>query len=336
MSKLLKQMLLLAGSLCLVVGSTTAIAQTKVKIGSSVRSIFALPIYYADQKGLFKAEGLDVEVTFFAGGPPAVAALLGGSVDFIAASLENQIKVNKRGEDIQSVMTIQADFSGALVVRKEVADKLGRKPTIADVKGLRVGTLSRGGYADMAARYLLQDAGVDPDKDATLIPIRGFDKVLAAGEAGSIDAALLVEPWPTLAVDGSKTWTYVLDMGSGEGPDVFQDMGYLTFQTTGEMLKQKPELVQKVVRALVKAEAVARDPAKIEELVQVALVEFPNFDVDLLRKSIQKQQHSFRPALTPVMITKNMELLLANDAISEPAPPVEKAFAQSMEPLWQP
>src|SRR5690554_223662 len=103
MNKLLKHVLYAASCLCLIGSSSIAFAQTTVKIGSSVRSIFALPIYYADQKGLFKEEGLDVEVTFFAGGPPAVAALLGGSVDFIAASLENQLKVNKLGEDIRSV-----------------------------------------------------------------------------------------------------------------------------------------------------------------------------------------------------------------------------------------
>ncbi|MGB6009505.1 ABC transporter substrate-binding protein [Castellaniella sp.] len=333
MRNFLKKALYAVSCLCLAAGASAASAQTQVRIGSSVHSIFALPIYYADQKGLFKEEGLDVKVSFFAGGPPAVAALLGGSVDFIAASLENQMKVNKRGEDIRSVMTVQADFSGALAVREEVVRKLGRKPTIADMKGLRIGTLSRGGYADMAARYLLQTAGVEPDKDATLIPIRGFDKVLAAGEAGSIDAALLVEPWPTLAVEGSKTWAYVVDMASGEGPDVFQDMGYLTFQTTGATLQERPDVVSKVVRAMARAMAVARDPARLDELVEVALVEFPNFKVEELRRSIEKQQHSFRPALTPQMITKNMELLLANDAITQPAPTQAEAFAEGMAPL---
>lgn len=334
-STLLKCLLRITACLCLVAGTSTALAQTKVKIGSSVRSIFALPIYYADQKGLFKEQGLDVEVSFFAGGPPAVAALLGGSVDFIAASLENQIKVNKRGEEIQSVMTIQSDFSGALVVRREVVDKLGRAPKVTDMKGLRIGTLSRGGYADMAARYLLQQAGINPDKEATLIPIRGFDKVLAAGEAGSIDAALMVEPWPTLSVEGGGKWAYVFDMTKGQGPDVFQDMGYLTLQTSKATMRNRPEVVKKVVSALVKAQAVIREPANIDELVKVALVVFPNFKVEELRTSIQKQQHSFRPALTPIMIKKNMDLLLANDAIKAPGPSTEEAFAAGLEALWK-
>jgi NitT/TauT family transport system substrate-binding protein len=335
MKYVLRNLGVLLGSAALLLAATSAAAQTPVRIGSAVRSIFALPIYYADQKGLFKEEGLDVKISFFAGGPPAVAALLGGSVDFIAASLENQMKVNKLGEGVQSVMTIQADFSGALVVRSEVAAKLGRNPTVADMKGLRIATLARGGYADMAARYLLLKAGLDPEKDASLIPVRGYDKVLAAGEAEAVDAALMVEPWPTLAVEGGKSWKYVVDMASGQGPDVFQNMGYLTLQTTPSMMRDKTEVARKVVRALVKAQAVTRDPARLEELLQVALVVFPNFKPEELRASIKKQQHSFHPELTSVMIDKNMELLLANKAISGAAPNMKETFAVEFQPLWK-
>jgi len=325
---------LLAAGLLFAAAGAGAAGQP-VKIGSSVRSIFSLPLYVADQKGYFKDEGLDAEVIFFNGGPPATAALLGGSVQFISASLENQIKVNKRGETVQSVMTMQSDFSGALVIKKEIADKLGRAPTVADVKGLRVGTLARGGYADMAARYLFAKAGLDPDRDVSLIPVRGYDKVMAAAEEGSLDASLMVEPWQTLAVEGTGKWVYVVEMTRGQGPDVFQDMGYVTLQTTHAVSDGQPELTGKVVRALVKAEAYIREPGNIDDLVQVALKVFSNSDPGALKASIQKQQASFRPALHDDMLAKNMDLLIVNGVVSPPAPEPREAFAGRYAELLQ-
>src|SRR5690606_8904456 len=92
-------------------------AETKqVHIGSSVRSLFSLPLYVADQKGYFKAEGLDVDISFFKGGPPATAAMICGSVDLIVASLENQLKLNQKGQPVRSILNMQSDFSGALAV----------------------------------------------------------------------------------------------------------------------------------------------------------------------------------------------------------------------------
>jgi NitT/TauT family transport system substrate-binding protein len=313
----------------LLTGMTAANAQTPLKLGSSVRSIFSLPLYVADQKGYFKEQGLDPTIIFFDGGPPATAALLGGSVDFISSSLEDQIKVNKQGEDVQSIMTMQSDFSGALVIKKEIADKLGHPVTVADMKGKRIATLARGGYADMAARYLLTKSGVNPVKDATMIPVRGYDKVLAAGEAESVDAALMVEPWQTIAVEGGGKWVYVVEMTRGQGPDVFQDMAYVTLQTNKSTIQKKPETVKKVVGALVKAETYIRDPKNLDDLVKIALVVFPNAQKDDLKRSIQKQQASFRPGLKPEMLTKNMDLLLVNNAITAPGPTVAQAFSTS-------
>src|SRR5262245_58808026 len=42
-----------------------------------------LPIFVATELGLFAAENLDVKTVFIQGGPTAMAALIGGDVDYI-------------------------------------------------------------------------------------------------------------------------------------------------------------------------------------------------------------------------------------------------------------
>ncbi|MCW2783421.1 MAG: NitT/TauT family transport system substrate-binding protein [Marmoricola sp.] len=309
-----------------------------VKIGSAVRSIFSLPLYVADQKGFFREQGLVADVSFFSGGPPATAALLGGSVDFVSSAVENQLKLAKRGQRVVSIMAMQADFSGALVLHKSAADKLTarlkHKPGVKDLRGLRIATLARGGFADMAARYIFADAGLDPDKDVELIPVRGYDKVLAAAQAGEIDGSLMVEPWQTIAVEGGKDWEYVVHITLGEGPKVFKDIGYVTLQTTPRLLAENRPLADKVVTALVKAQRFIAPVGNLDELVEIAQKVFPSEQPRVLRTSIAKQQASFRPALHAEMITKNMELLLKNKAIEGTAPAVADLFDNHFAGLW--
>ena len=299
-----------------------------VRIGSAVRSVFSLPLYVADQKGYFAEEGLLAEISFFAGGPPATSALLGGSVDYISSAIENQIKLARRGQRVVSIIGMQSEFSGALVLHKSAAQRLalrpGQQPRVEDLKGLRIATLARGGFADTAARYIFANAGIDPDKEVQLIPFRGYDKVLAAAQVGEVDGALMVEPWQTIAVEGGQGWEYVVQLTVGEGPDVFRNVGYVSLQTTPKLLSANRAQAEKVVKAIAKAHHYIAEKKNLAELVAIANKVFPDESTKILRASIAKQQASFRAELNPEMLVKNTELLFKAKAIEDSAPsPVE-------------
>ncbi len=311
-----------------------AAAQEKLNIGISVKSIFGLPIVIADQEGFFKDEGLDVTIEYFAGGPPATAALMGGSLQFLNAAFENNVKTVKKNQPLVTIMSIQSDFAGAIIMRKEVAEKFGGKPKVSDLKGLRVGTLARGGFADVSARYMITDAGLEPEKDVVMIPIKGADRQLTAGEAGEIDAAMVTEPWSVIAVEGMDKWVYVVNLTVGEGPDVFHDMGYVTLQTTKDYLAENPETAKKVVRAIVKAQNFIADPANLDEVSAIADKEYGSPGVDVMKISVERQAKTYVPFMKPEMVTKTMDLLLPNGLIEEPAPAYEDLVDQSFAPLW--
>ncbi|MFG1479139.1 ABC transporter substrate-binding protein [Xanthobacter sp. V4C-4] len=311
-----------------------AAAPEKIAIGISNRSLLGLPVVVAKERGFFAEEGLDVGIDYFAGGTPATAALIGGSVQFIDAAFENNIKAVKNGQKLVSVLNLQTDFAGAVIVRKDVADKLAGKPTVADLKGLKIGTLARGGFADVSTRYILADAGLDAEKDVTLVPIRGADRQLTAGEAGEIEAAFVMEPWSVIAVEKSNKWAYVLNITTGEGPKVFQGLGYITLQTTRDYVKTNRPIVEKVVRALVKAQSYIVDPANIDALAAIADREYGGSGVDVVKISLARQAHSFAPALSPENVAKTSELLLKSGAIAAPAPSFDEVVDTSFAPLW--
>ncbi|NYT25790.1 ABC transporter substrate-binding protein [Alcaligenaceae bacterium] len=306
----------------------------EVQIGISNRSLLGLPILIAKEKGFFEREGLNVAIDYFAGGVPATTALIGGSVQFIDVAFDNSVKAVKQGQPVINIANLQTDFAGAIIVRNEVAEKLGRKLTAEDLKGLRVGTLSRGGFADVSTRYIAADIGLDPEKDIELVPIRGADRQLAAGDANQIDAAFVMEPWNVIAVDELKKWQYVVDLTSGEGPDVFQGLGYTTLQTTRQYLDSHRDTAEKVVRAVVASLQYIVDPANLDDVAEIANAEYGNPGVEVLKKSLQRQAHTFDPHITQKALDKTAHLLLLSQSITEPVPGFDELVDTSFKPIW--
>lgn len=313
-----------------------ASAAEQIHIGISNRSLLGLPLLVAKEKGFFAEQGLDVSLDYFAGGVPATAALIGGSVQFIDAAFENNLKAVKKGQNIVSIANLQTDFAGAVVVRKEAVKDKARPLKIEDLKGLRVATLARGGFADVSMRYIAADAGLDVEKDLTLIPVRGADRQLTAGKAGEVDAAFVMEPWNVIATQNGGDWEYVLDLTQGQGPGVFQGLGYTTLQTTREYLTAHRETSEKVVKAIVAALHYLSAPENLDSVAAIANSEYGNPGVAIMKSSIQRQIHTFSPVLTEQALKKTGHLLIESKSIQAPLPRWQDVVDSSFQPLWTP
>ncbi len=324
--------LTIAAGLALSAASGIGHAQD-LSIGSSVHSLFSLPLYLAKEKGFFEQEGLNVEIINFSGGSTATPALLGGSVVLQSAATENMLKVVAAGQPIKAVMTVQSTLNGALVIPQAVADRLGEDRSLESIKGLRIGTLSRGGMADMAMRYIASDLGLNPESDLTLMPMKP-DAYVPSMQSGDIDGALTVEPQQTLMVDGLGGYTYLVDMLAGEGPDVFQDMGWISLQGKVDWLEENEETVRKVVKAMIAAQKFVADEKNLDEVAKLMEPIFPNLEPALLRKSIEKQINTYKPYITEEIIKKNNDLLMTSGVL-QTAVEYETVVDESYSDLWK-
>ena len=69
-----------------VLRAQTKLEKSKVSIAVGGKAAFYyLPLTISEQLGYFKAEGLDVEISDFAGGARALQALVGGSADVVCS-----------------------------------------------------------------------------------------------------------------------------------------------------------------------------------------------------------------------------------------------------------
>ena len=77
----------------------------KTKIAISVggkAAFYYLPLTISEQLGYFKAEGLDVEISDFAGGARALQAVVGGSADVCSGAFEHTINMQAKNQILQA------------------------------------------------------------------------------------------------------------------------------------------------------------------------------------------------------------------------------------------
>src|SRR5438445_8709635 len=73
----------------------------KVSIAVGGKNLFYyLPLTVAEQLGYFKDEGLQVEISDFAGGAKALQAMVGGSADVVSGAYEHTINMQVKGQII--------------------------------------------------------------------------------------------------------------------------------------------------------------------------------------------------------------------------------------------
>jgi NitT/TauT family transport system substrate-binding protein len=139
------------------------------------------PLWIARDKGLFKEEKVEVEITYIQGNIRGVQSLLAGEVQAGIAGSAGPISARAAGEDTVIVAVPMNRLDYTFVAREPV-----KRP--GDLQGKKIGIGSVGGSDEVATRIALEHLGVDP-ASVVRLQIGGSAERLAALRSGSIDAA---------------------------------------------------------------------------------------------------------------------------------------------------
>jgi NitT/TauT family transport system substrate-binding protein len=165
----------------------------KVAIGGAACLCY-LPTVLAKHLGLYEKHGLDAELINFKGGSVALTAVLGGSADVVSGYYDHCVNLKAKNKDMKSIV-VYDHFPGLVLVVSPRATE--RVRSIADLAGKKVGVSAPGSSTDFFLKYLLRKNGVDPAKVA-VIGVGLDDTAVAAQEQGQVDAAVMLDPAPTL------------------------------------------------------------------------------------------------------------------------------------------
>jgi ABC-type nitrate/sulfonate/bicarbonate transport system substrate-binding protein len=170
-------------SLCPLVLAEVRGAEPLKKMRIAIPSIvidFA-PLWIARDKGFFRDERLEAEITYIQGNIRGVQALMAGEVQSGIAGSAGPIAARAAGEDAVIVAVPMNRLDYTLVARQPIK-------SAADFAGKKIGIGAVGGSDEVAIRIALKQLGVDPAQ-VTMLVIGGSAERLAALRAGSVDAA---------------------------------------------------------------------------------------------------------------------------------------------------
>jgi NitT/TauT family transport system substrate-binding protein len=175
--------LFLCVAACTAFGSPVAAAKPVTFAYQTPTLSATLPILVGLDFGFFAAEDLEVKPVFIRGGPTAVAAIVGGDVDYTLVAGVPAVRAIVQGVPLIIVSGVQPYVDYTLIGARRIG-------TLNELRGKIVGVTGPGGIAEFAAVEGLAKKGFVRDRDYRILYGVGNSPSRAqALEAGRIQAS---------------------------------------------------------------------------------------------------------------------------------------------------
>jgi NitT/TauT family transport system substrate-binding protein len=195
-----------------------------------------LPFVIAEEKGFFKAEGLNAIVVIMQN-QVVVNGVVARNVDY-GGTFSNFVGAALTGLPVRIVMSAMGGSDHYLVTSPNIK-------RVEDLKGKNFGISSFGGTPHSEAIMILRKHGMNPEKDVTFLQIGGSATRFAAMESGAVQAAMLVPPFSNFATKRGFNQL----MSFNEIMNI--PLGGLAVHT--QRMKEKPDEIVKMIKAVLKA-----------------------------------------------------------------------------------
>lgn len=212
-------------------------AEERITLGLTTRSgTTGLPFVIAEEKGLFKSEGLNVIIVVMQN-QVVVNGVVTRNVDY-GGTFSNFVGAALSGLPVRIVMSAMDGSDHYLVTAPNVK-------RVEDLKGKTFGISSFGGTPHSEAVTILRKYGMNPEKDVTFLQIGGSASRYAALEGGSIQAAMLVPPFNNFAT--KRGFHQLLSFNE------IMNIPLGGLSTHIQKIKERPDEIVKMIRAVLKA-----------------------------------------------------------------------------------
>jgi NitT/TauT family transport system substrate-binding protein len=277
----MRKLMTIAGAALAVLLSHAAFAES-VKIALPVASLESMPIYIAQANGLFKKHNVDVDVITSRVGGEAMKAYIAGDVQIVATGFPELGLMRSRGVDAELFFAQTSRVPFGMIALKDENLK-----SVADLKGKTIAVTSPGSLTANLARYFVQQAGLDPDKDVSLVSVGGGGEILGALKSGKADAAMLFEPFVTIGIQQGFA-TMLVDV-----PEKLDAFSSSPLSTSKTFVEKSAKDAQGVFDGL--AEALAYIHANPSGTLDVAKKTFANADPAVLSAAYDRLSKWYSP-----------------------------------------
>lgn len=226
-------------------------SQTKMFVGIPAKTVGFLSLFIAEEKGFFKAEGLEV-LNVVMRPESSVGALPSGEVQI--GHGQSAVRAAMKGAPVKALMFLYDRPTIIFMARPEIQ-------SFQDLTGKKIATNFPGGDVYFQTLKLMRARGLK-DKDYGIVFMGPDPQRLQAMMQGLVHATFLNVDYAAIAENkfkGVKRLTTVQDLGKA----LFSGLG-----TSDRFLAENPEAVKKFLRATLKGVIVIRDQP--EEAARIA------------------------------------------------------------------
>ncbi|HET7008685.1 MAG TPA: ABC transporter substrate-binding protein [Candidatus Binatia bacterium] len=215
-------------------------------------------LYTALDNGLFDKYGIKLENIFIRGSAQNLTALATDEVQFTYCASDAIIPGMAAGIEVKIVASPLVKLPYVLITRKEV-----RRPE--DLKGKALGIARAGDLSDRLSRAVVKKLGLAPDA-VTIRPIGGSQgERYQAMAAGIVHGVIITPPLDVRAKNEGYNVMYRLI-------DLNIPFIYSSLHTSHKMLRERPEIVQRMVAAFAEIiYFVEKNPDKAKAAVSKAM-----------------------------------------------------------------
>jgi NitT/TauT family transport system substrate-binding protein len=229
----------------ILVSAGRGIAAERFNISIAGPTLSYVPLYYAQEKGFFAQEGLDLQVLVVRG-VIGVSSLMSGEID-VTCHAGSGFSAALRGVPIKIISVTRDRPIHELIVAPNINSP-------AELKGKAIAVGSLDGTAAVMTRRILQAKGLDGQKDVNLLSMDTPAR-LQSLFSGRVAGAMMTPPSVYLAQDqGYKVF------GRGRDYMRFLQTGVVTTDTN---IKQKREKLVRFLKVWTRGLKVYQDSPEI-------------------------------------------------------------------------
>jgi NitT/TauT family transport system substrate-binding protein len=278
-----------------------AAAAEKFKVGY-LRVMDDAQAIVAYEGGLYKKQGLDVELVEFKSGTDLIKAIVGGQLDSGVLGFTNAVAWASKGADLKVIGGAQQGYH-AIIARNDTGIE-----KVADLKGKTLASQAEGSTADVVLKgVVLKDAGLKADD----VNIMGVSPQVAVQSlvGKRVDAAFLFEPQASIAQLIAPV-KQVYEIGE------VWPFPCMVVITSGETLKKRKDAVWKSLDAQREAiDLLQKKPTEASKLIAGYFISEPTVKTlkkgELPREAVITdaiKSQTFSPALTQKEQTRMQEI----------------------------
>jgi NitT/TauT family transport system substrate-binding protein len=288
------------------------------------------PAIAAVKLGLFKQEGLDVDLELVVPVEKAMDALKDGSLELLGCSSHLVVGGFPEWQGAKLLCAQAQGMYWFLVMRADLEVARG---DLSALKGRRIGAAY---WIGMTLRQLLAEAGIDPVRDdIEIAPIPGahgagmsFGVIAAqALQDGRVDGFWANGMGAELAVRRG-VGTVVIDARRDAG---MPDYTMASIVASDHLIKSQPEVAAAAVRAVVKAQQALK--ADVTLAGRIGRQVFPQAEADVITDIVRRDLPYYDATITPEAVTRMIGFSQAAGILKR-TPAYDEVVATQFRPLW--